>query len=199
MNLFKNTSASFQQLPKEVKHFLLKGLAVFISWKLIYILILTPKEIPDQWLVIKLGQGTAATLNWFYNTNEFRETHTTKLKLYGNDYAQVTNSFIYRGNKVAIIGIYKSCDGLELMVLASGFILCFYGSWFRKLLFIFYITVGLFLLNLLRCFVLAIIHINWPQHFEFAHKYVFNIIVYGFTFGFFMLYVSNAELKNKNQ
>lgn len=199
MKIIDTINSFYTELPKEVRRFLYRGLGLFIFWKLLYIFILVPKEIPDQWLIKKLGEGTAATLNWIYNTKDFHAVHRTKLKLYGNENAIVTNSYIYQGSKRAIVGIYKACDGLELMVLASGFILCFYGPWKRKVFFITSVTLGLYFLNLLRCSMLGVIHIKWPQHFEFAHKYIFNLIVYGFAFIMFMLYVSKASLKKQSQ
>jgi hypothetical protein len=63
---FQNIITSVKQLPNEVKLFLKKVVGLFIAWKLLYILVLIPNEVPDAWMVKKLGAATVTFLNVYY-------------------------------------------------------------------------------------------------------------------------------------
>jgi exosortase/archaeosortase family protein len=147
-------------------------------------------------MVKQLGKGTTSFLNYYYHTNSFTTEITLRKKLYGNDLVPVTLATINYKNTQKVIGIYQACDGLELMVLYAGFIICFSGNWIRKLLFIVLGIFGLFLINIVRSGVLGIISLQFPIHFEFAHKYFFNLIVYGVTFLLWMFFISSSKLKS---
>lgn len=177
-----------KQLPPEVKTFLLRSVGLFIGWKLLYILILIPNQVPDAFLVRQLGNGTAATLNVMYRTKEFHADHTTREKVYGRDTVMATYTMV-SNSKRKVIGIFQACNGLELMILYAGFILCFTGSWSRKLIYIVAGVLGLYALNVLRSALLAWIGLEYPRHFDFAHKYFFNLVIYALTFVLWVLYV----------
>lgn len=181
-----------QQIPPEVRGFLWKALALFICWKLLYILVLIPREVPDAWLVRKLGNGTAIVLNGMYQTNHYQAVHTRRAKVYGTDTVMATYSMVYR-QKRAVVGIYQACNGLELMVLYAGFIVCFTGSWRRKLLFITGGVLALYALNVVRSALLVWVGLEYPRHFDFAHKYLFNMVVYALTFLLWVWYVQGIR------
>lgn len=158
-----------------------------------YILFLIPNEIPDAWVVKKLGSSTAFVLDFLYDTASFEVKDTRRLKTYGTDQVWVTHSYVYQSGKRAVIGIYQACDGVELMVLTAGFILCFIGPLSLKFRYIVVGIIGLFLLNVLRCSLLAMVNLEFPQHFQFAHKYLFNLFVYGFTFLLWLSFVNRVK------
>lgn len=183
----------FSGIPKPVRVFLLRALIFFAAWKIIYILILVPREIPDAWLVKRLGEHTASVLSICYPNQSFEARHIRKIKQYGNDHVWVTHSFVYKKNVRYVLGIYQACDGLELMILTVGFFLCFMGGWQLKLIYSLVSVTGLYMLNVARCSMLGVVNLTYPQHFEFAHKYLFNLIVYAFTFLMWMNYVQRVK------
>lgn len=183
----------FTYFPKPVASVLKRSFFLFVLWKSVYILFLIPNEIPDAWVVKKLGSSTAQMLNFFYNTSSFEVKDTRRLKTYGKDQAWVTHSYVYQSGKRAVIGIYQACDGVELMVLTAGFIVCFSGPLSLKFKYIVVGTLGLFFLNVLRCSLLAMVNLEFPQHFQFAHKYLFNLFVYGFTFLLWVNFVNRVK------
>ncbi|HMO32055.1 MAG TPA: hypothetical protein PKE07_03565 [Lacibacter sp.] len=180
------------QLPPEVRTFLWRAVALFIGWKLLYILVLIPHELPDAWLVKQLGNGTAWTMNRIYGTDEFFAEHTRREKIYGTDTVWATYSMV-SNSKRKVLGIFQACNGLELMVLYAGFILCFTGPWLRKLLFIVGGIFGLYALNVLRSALLGYVGLEYPRHFDFAHKYLFNLVVYALTFILWVWYVAGLR------
>lgn len=196
--MFRNMIQAFQQLPAEVSTFLKRAVVLFIGWKLFYILVLIPREVPDAWLVRKTGEATASVLNVLYSKYDFYAKHTVRVRKYGNDTINATFSDVTAsGGRGRIVGIYQACNALELMILYAGFIICFYGPLKRKLLFIVFGVLGLFALNVLRCVFLAWIVLDLPHYFAIAHKYVFNIVVYVLTFILWMFYVKGLKKKNE--
>lgn len=193
---YKMIKSSFEKIPETVKRFLIRIAVLFAGWKLLYLFILIPAEVPDAWLVKKLGSGTASVLNVFYETTEFKAVATTREKIYGTDAVNVTFSNVQKAGK-KLIGIYQACNGLELMILYAGFIIAFSGSWRQKLLFIVAGLIGLYIINVLRLVMLGYICIEHPAHFQFAHKYLFNLIVYAFTFLLWVWYVSATKVKTE--
>jgi exosortase/archaeosortase family protein len=193
MNKINKIIASIKDLPAEVKQFLLKATLLFIGWKLIFILVLIPNEVPDAWLVRQLGKGTAFTLNKFYGSADFTSVPIVRKRIYGNDEINATYANVFKGGEQHVIGIYQACNGLELMILYTGFIICFAGHFKRKLAYIVLGVIGLFFINVLRCSMLGFLSLEHPTHFEFAHKYFFNLVVYALTFILWMFYVSKTK------
>lgn len=196
MNHYHSIIQSAKQLPEDVRRFLLRAVVLFAAWKILYLFILIPAEVPDAWLVKKLGEGTAYGLNAVYNTSTFTSAAIARTKVYGNDLAIVTYSHVNRGGK-KLIGIYQACNGLELMILYAGFILSFSGRLQIKLLFIAGGIAALYFMNILRLVMLGYISIEYPLHFQFAHKYLFNMIVYAVTFFLWMGYVTVSVKKRR--
>lgn len=178
-------------LPSGASTFLKKAMGLFIGWKLLYILVLSPLGEPDGWLVRKLGEATV----WFLNVSSIGEEryHVRHMMVEksggrpgGDACAQV-----YSSGLRADIGIFTPCNGLELMVLAVGFIICFNGGSKRKALYVLLSITAIFMVNVLRCSLLVMINTEHPTYFEFAHKYLFNLVSYAIVFLIWMHYVNN--------
>jgi exosortase/archaeosortase family protein len=82
------------------------------------------------------------------------------------------------------------------MILYAGFILCFTGLWLRKIIYIITGIAALYIANVVRCGVLGWIGIEYPRHFDFAHKYFFNLIIYSIAFIFWVFYVKGLPKKD---
>jgi exosortase/archaeosortase family protein len=192
-------NAIFSKVPAEVRVFLIRATLLFIVWKSVYILWLIPNQVPDAPLVRWLGDGTTVMMNMIYATDSFYAVHTTRPKVYGADTVMATYSMVKKGKR-SILGIYQACNGLELMVLYAGFILCFTGPWFRKFMYIITGIFALYIANVVRCGLLGWIGIEYPRHFDFAHKYFFNLVIYAIAFVLWIYYVkglSNSDEATK--
>lgn len=200
---------STRNVPPEVLKFLWKALALFVFWKLLYSFVFSPRDMPDAFLTRQLGNGTAFALNWFYDTDDFSARHTARKEKYGKDSILLTTTMVQclcngkpnisskrwkctdrNGNLTAdVLGIFRGCNGLELMILFAGFIMCFTGSYRRKIFYIVGGILGLYVLNVFRCMVLGYVMLEHAKHFDIAHKYFFNTIVYALTFLLWVFYV----------
>lgn len=183
----------FTGIPAHARIFLVRSLLLFALWRSAYLFILMPLEIPDAWLVRTLGDATAGLLNLFSDTEHFHVVHARRFSEGGSGEWE-THSVLFRTGNRPVLGLYQPCNGLELMVLSAGFILCLQGSRKRKIGFILAGTAGIFILNVIRCILLAAISIRYPVHFEFAHKYLFNFVAYAFVFLLWNRYLAGQKV-----
>jgi exosortase/archaeosortase family protein len=166
----------YHKIPVEGRKFITRALFLFIAWKLLYNFILVPINIPDRQLTWLVGNGTSAFLSLFYDSTGFEEMNAI---------------FI---NGVRTIKIMPFCNGLELIVLFLGFLLCLPATKKRFWAYALAGIAGINILNILRCSGLAYMKLNHHLLTNFAHHYAFNIAVYAFVFYLWVLYAKKSRL-----
>ncbi|MEO8713131.1 MAG: archaeosortase/exosortase family protein [Parafilimonas sp.] len=184
------------KIPSAVKSFLIKGLIIFVAWKLLYLLLLTPSRILDKPLTDFTAIGAAKTLNFLSHSSDY--TTLAEIDEYDADgvrQLQPLMSIYFHGEKQ--LSVADACNALELFVLYAGFIICFPSALKRKILFIVGGIILICLINILRCAGLAWIFIYYPQYGDFSHHYVFTFIVYVciFLLWFWFSKKTNADVK----
>lgn len=199
MNLIGTYKQKWKLIPGSIRKMIVLGTILLVSWKTIYTLWLEPKRTLDQPLTIMVAKQTAYLMQLVWpdglygiiSENEFR----------GKSYSRkIEHLFITKNGKVTI-SIADNCNGLELMVLYAAFIICMPGTWRRKLLFIGSGILLVHFANLLRCMGLVGMHLHWPGLFDFAHHYLFKIMVYSISFALWVAYLkpfTAKELKNES-
>ncbi len=93
--------------------------------------------------------------------------------------------------------VVEGCNAISVLILFWAFIIAFSGTWKETLLFGMIGSVFIYLINLLRIFVLTYATYHYPQHTDFLHKIIFPGIIYGFTFLLWMVWVKRLERKKK--
>ena len=159
----------YRELPVAVRNFLLRALLLFAGWLLLYNLVLKPLNVPDRQLTEFVKWGTVKSLSLFYNN----------VSSEGQD-------ILINGQTV--VGIANQCNGLELIVLYLGFLLCLPTSRRRAITFAAAGTILICLLNIARCSLLAVLFMNHAFYANFAHHYAFKLIVYGAVFWGWIIY-----------
>jgi exosortase family protein XrtF len=104
-------------------------------------------------------------------------------------------------NALPTVRIGSSCNGLEMLVIFSIFIICYPGNKWLKLIFVVGGLFSIHLLNIIRNFVLTLFAIHRSMYFELFHRYVFIFLIYGVIFLLWMwwanslskLYQTNVE------
>lgn len=168
----------FNSLKNPIVRFLVIVFALYLLWYLVYNLWLHPNERLDLFVIditISMSKWALETLGYTVYTGADR--------LIGIDGA----SGLWIGD---------SCNGMVLFSLFAGFIIAYKGRIKYKLI---YIPVGILLiqlLNVLRVILLAILDTHSRAWTEFNHTYTFNILLYGFIFGLWMLWVNKFAEKN---
>lgn len=159
-------------LKKPIIRFLFTILFIYIAWFVIYNLWLHPEETIDLFII-----DTTINVSKFFLESMGYVVFTGTERVIGVD-----------GTGGLWIG--DNCNGMSLFGLFSGFIIAFPGIWWKK---IFFILIGVFLielLNIFRVICLAILDTHSRAWTEFNHTYTFTIIIYGVIFLMWMVWVN---------
>ncbi|MBO6880789.1 archaeosortase/exosortase family protein [Winogradskyella sp.] len=192
-----NIKNLLQDIPKPIRLFLGKALLLFVVWKILYVGFLLDSKILDYPLTTHVGEASAELLNRFSSMSGFESVREVKTSIYEGELITEETSMIYHNNK-PVLYIADVCNGLELIVLYIGFIVCMPSSFFRKLLYIVLGAILLDVVNIGRCIGLIYLREYFEYYFDFAHKYLFKITIYAFTFLLWMLYARKINLNNES-
>ena len=184
-------AAKWRQVPRTVKVFLLKAVILFVAWKFVYLVFLLPGRILDKPLTYVVSQGTTGMLNGISPSNGYYTAAGTNIGVrfvdgVRKEYREEAMN-IYLGRD-RVLSIADVCNGLELMVLYSGLILCLPSSPRRKWVFIFIGLLLIGILNIIRCTGLVLIYQHKPEYLNFSHHYLFSFLVYAFIFLLWFLF-----------
>ena len=169
---------------KLVARYIGGALALYLCWFILYDHYLQPMGQPDLWLTKMTAFTAAGGLNLLGFPAEVDNTSPISYLL-------------LNGKKV--VGVGHACNALVLFAIFVGFIIIFPGKIFHKLWFMAAGIVLVFFVNVLRVLSLTLVSLHWPEAVNFNHKYTFTILVYGFIFGLWMLWVKYfSDVKNKN-
>jgi len=180
-----------------VSLFFLKALGLFIVWKLVYLFILLPGRVVDGPLTRMIGVSTGRVLDLTARRPDryWVAMATDTVVMDGRIYSSPAMD-IYR-NERRTLRVADACNGLEMMVLYLGFLICFPASLRRKLGFATGGLVLITLLNIIRCGALVLIFIHYNKYLDFSHHFAFTFIVYGFIFLLWYLFTKNLRLNGR--
>lgn len=188
-----NISEKWKQIPRPVKSFLWKAMAIFIIWKALYLSILVPNRVLDRPITDAVGVSTARTLNFFSRPADYSTRPGVNVK---QDGEREDVMVISRGQE-RVLSIADACNGLEVMVLFAGLILCLPSGWGRKTRFVLTGMVLIEVLNVLRCAGLALVYQYHPEYLDFSHHYLFTFVVYAFIFWLWYLFSKGPGFAQK--
>jgi exosortase/archaeosortase family protein len=188
--------AKWRQIPGPVKLFSLKAVILFVAWKALYLLVLLPGRVLDQPLTYMIGVGTTKTLNAVNPSGGYWTVAGVNPKRDGDTWVEERVMHINRFQD-RVLSIADVCNGLEVMVLYAGLILCLPATVKRKLLFILPGIVCIEVLNVIRCAALAEIYLTHPEYLDFSHHYLFTFLVYAFIFWLWFLFSRNLDFTQK--
>ncbi|MEQ9265702.1 MAG: archaeosortase/exosortase family protein [Balneolaceae bacterium] len=161
-------------LKSPVSLFIIKALAIFVVWYIVYELWLLPDGRLDKWLALNIVSISSG----------------------------VTNLFGYETWSInRIIGIEESpgleiidgCTGISAVGLFLGFILAYPGDWKNKLSFCAIGICVIYLVNIFRVVVLVITQEEWIEFFDITHDYSTSSIFYIIIFLMWILWIKFSE------
>ena len=126
----------------------------------------------------------------------FTSIRESKTSFYHGKQMVEEASKIYHNGK-EIIYVIDRCNGLELIVLYIGFIVCMPSKFWRKLLFIIAGAILLDITNILRCSVLIYLQEYHRTYFEIAHYYLFKASMYTITFLMWIIFARKIKLNDE--
>jgi exosortase/archaeosortase family protein len=184
------------ETPPTIRAFLRNALIVFALWKLTYLFILLDDRILDRPLTNHVGAGTVWFLNYCTPLDGFSAIPVIKQEAFdGQLQIREVSQVIHQGKDILLIA--DGCNGLELIVLYIGFIICFPSSILKKIIFIL-LGIGIIdLSNIIRCGGLVFLKRYYGYDlFQFAHHYGFKITLYSIIFMMWVLFTKNKKIKN---
>lgn len=167
-------------LKSPIAVFILKVLAIFIVWYLIYEMWLLPDGRLDEGLSLNIIGNSAGIL-----------------RKMGFDVWTVNRIIgIYENPGIEIV---NGCNGISSMGLFIGFILSYPGDWKNKISFSLIGVSVIYFVNIIRIVVLVITQEKWPEFFHFTHDYSTTTIFYIVIFLMWMLWVklNDADFNSK--
>ena len=184
-------------IPLPIRLFLGKALLFFVVWKVIYTFFLFDSQLFDKVLTKHVGDTSAFVLN----NSGLMSGFTSEIEKYdsvfnGEKLNNQVSAIYHHGEKV--LHIANVCNGLELIVLYIGFIVCMPSSFKRKLLYIIFGVIILDLINIFRCVGLIYLSEYFEAYFDFAPHYLFKAIVYLATFLLWVKFSRKISLNEKS-
>lgn len=85
--------------------------------------------------------------------------------------------------------IVEGCNAVSVMILFASFVMAFAGKFKRTLAFILIGIILIHILNLFRIAFLATLLYHYPQHSHLTHGVLFPLIIYGFVFLLWVVWV----------
>lgn len=89
--------------------------------------------------------------------------------------------------------IVEGCNAISIMLLFVSFMLAFFGSLKRTLLFILAGLVIIYVINILRIALLSIAIFEYPEYTDFLHGTLFPAIIYGTVFLLWFWWINNYK------
>jgi len=120
---------------------------------------------PDP-VTAMVSRQTQSILQWLgYEAQIYNAPSNPSVMLYIND------QIIYR--------VIEGCNAVSVMLLFAAFVIAFAKAWKKTIIFILIGFVLIYLVNLARLVVLALIYKELPQYTEIAHDIAFPAVIYG--------------------
>jgi exosortase/archaeosortase family protein len=145
--------------------FLLKMVAAYAVWFVVYDLWLLPDGRLDESLSHFVAEATGFVLMPFYDT------------------VLVDGRTVWSKPGIGVV-IVNGCNGLSALSLFVGFILAYPGTWRRRAWFIPLGLAAIIATNVARCAFLLVVKDLWPEMFGQAHGlhglFVFYVTIFAF-------------------
>ncbi|GAB1857691.1 hypothetical protein MHTCC0001_25280 [Flavobacteriaceae bacterium MHTCC 0001] len=187
------TNSFLKDIPLPIRLFLGKALLFFLVWKIVYMFFLIETKIIDYPLTTHVADASVYVLN----SMGFMSDFTSERVIYVNGGNETESSeIVHNGNVVLYVA--DACNGLELFMLYIGFIVCMPSKFWRKVKYIIIGVIIIDIMNILRCCGLIYLREYFHQYFEFAHHYLFKIMVYAVTFVLWIVFSRKLTLKHES-
>ncbi|WP_346880839.1 exosortase family protein XrtF [uncultured Algibacter sp.] len=174
---------------KPVIKFIFIFLVVYVTLSVIYKLYLQYAEgsrfYPD-YITNLVAKQTSALLNVLgYEVKVLPHTNELSMKVIVNG--------------VYLARVIEGCNAVSVIILFMSFIAAFFAKLKNTLRYMFFGSVLIYIVNVLRIVVLTMGLYHYPQYGDVLHGVVFPAIIYGMVFLLWILWVNRfSKLKKKD-
>ncbi len=99
---------------------------------------------------------------------------------------------LYLGS-TPVFRVIEGCNAVSIMILFVAFILAFARGWKETTLFAVSGCITIYVMNLIRLVILAIVYKEYPEYKEFAHGIAFPAAIYGTTILLWIYWLKNHK------
>jgi exosortase family protein XrtF len=175
-------------MNKSVLRFLISTVGLYLLWFGLYEFYLKPIGKVDHIVT----ENISIIVCYLLNLSDYEAYYTIGRKL--------GETYVFIGDQVLpTVRIGSSCNGVEMIMIFSIFILCYPGNKWVKAI---YIPAGVLIihvLNIIRNYVLILFTINHSMYFELFHRYVFILLIYGVIFLLWMWWANSISKLSINR
>ncbi|QHT65761.1 exosortase family protein XrtF [Rhodocytophaga rosea] len=172
---------------KQLYKFLIKALFLYVLWNVIYHSWISKDTKVEEKMTSSIALVSSRIMNWWGYNMQYKD-------YYENNHFEYSE--IKYNNKPLVL-IANPCNGLNLIMLFIGFIIAYPGNWRLKGVYIFFGSILICLINLIRVQILLLNSIHYQSSFEFNHKYTYTVAVYLCVFALWMIW-ANRFSNRKN-
>lgn len=158
----------------DVAKFIIKVLAIYTIWYIVYELWVLPNGWIDEPLSHNIASVSAGIVSFFGES----------VFLYGR---------VVGIDGMAGIEIVDGCNGIAAIGLFLGFIYAYPGKWTPRIYFSIMGIAVIYIVNVARIVVLAFVQAYRNQLFDFMHEYSTTAIFYIVIFILWMVWVNYGE------
>lgn len=132
-----------------------------------------------------------------YPIDPFTESVSYQVKYISNLFGNTTEIYKFPAEQWTrlfyidryVARIVEGCNAVSVMILFVSFVIAFAGKFKKTLVFIIIGVVMIHILNLFRIAFLGVLLYHYPQHSQLTHGALFPLIIYGFVFMLWIVWV----------
>jgi exosortase family protein XrtF len=102
---------------------------------------------------------------------------------------KLVSSFTVVYHQVSVAQIVEGCNGVSVIILFVSFVVAFSGHWKSTLLFIFFGSLFIYILNVFRIAVLSILLFYFSEQTHLLHGVIFPLFIYSVVFVLWVFWV----------
>lgn len=179
---------------KKIIYFILRVLIIYLAWKVLSF-ILGEESTPIQdrmWPWLSTG--------WESLNDKIRIVILSVTQLWFNVVgldSEIVNGYRLWVYDYAFVGVGNYCLAIQLWIFFVALIVSYSGKWYNKLWFS---LIGIILINVINVFrLIAVVYAAhyYPEYIQFNHDYIFNVLVYIFTFFMWIWWVKRFSFERK--
>ncbi|TDW49787.1 exosortase family protein XrtF [Flavobacterium sp. 270] len=152
--------------------------AAYIALTVVYKIYLNCFEVNEaDGITVMVSRNVEQLMHWF----------NYDVKVQKNE-SNAWFDIIFNGQSWA--RIIEGCNAVSVIILFIAFVLAFSGKLKTTLLFVLFGIFSIYVLNVVRIALLTVLVSHFPENTHFLHGVVFPLIIYGYVFLLWIIWVN---------
>lgn len=171
--------------------FLARVIGIYFTWKILSWFLGEEKTPIDERIWPWLSSGWEQFNDWVRIFLLYSSKFVFDILGYTN---RIIGDYRLSVNELSYVEIGNYCLGIQLWIFYVALICSYPGRWKKKLLYSAIGIIAINIINIVRIVTIVFAVHAYPKQMQFNHDYVFNVVVYIFTFLMWMYIIKNNKL-----